>query len=47
MKVSKTNLPYLYINILDFKDEEEQRIIFQKVQLLIKEWQSKRKVYAQ
>ena len=46
MKVSMTDEPYLYINILDFKDKEEQEIIYKKVQQLIKEWQSKRKVFA-
>lgn len=45
MKVSKTNPPYLYINILDFKDKEEQRIIFSKVQQLVKEWETKRIVF--
>lgn len=45
MKASKTDGKYLYINILDFKDKEEQEIIFKKVQLLIKEWGAKRKVF--
>ena len=47
MKVSKTNPPHLYINILDFKDVEEQMIIYAKIQELIKEWSSKRKVFGQ
>lgn len=45
MKVSKTDGKYLYVNILDFKDKDEQEIIFKKVQQLIKEWTSKRKVF--
>lgn len=47
MKVSKTNPPHLYINILDFKDKTEQDIIFRKIQLLLKEWQTVPKVYGQ
>lgn len=45
LKVSKTDGDYLYINILDFKDKEEQSIIYQKVKLLIKEWETKRRVF--
>ena len=45
MKVSKTDSPYLYINILDFKDVTEQDIIFRKIQLMLKEWQTVPKVY--
>ena len=46
MKVSKTSVgPYLYINILDFKDQQEQDIIFRKIQLMIKEWNTTPKVY--
>ena len=45
MKVSMTDEPYLYINILDFKDKDEQAIIYKKVQQLINEWQTKRKVF--
>ncbi len=45
MKVSKTDEPYLYVNILDFENKEEQEIIYKKVQLLIKEWKTKRKVF--
>ena len=46
MKVSMTDEPYLYINILDFKDKDEQAIIYKKVQQLIKEWNTKRRVFA-
>ena len=45
MKVSMTSEPYLYVNILDFKDKEEQETIYKKVQQLINEWQTKRKVF--
>ena len=45
MKVSKTDAPYLYVNILDFENKEEQEIIYKKVQLLVKEWKTKRKVF--
>ena len=45
MKVSKTDSPHLYINILDFKDVTEQEIIFRKIQLMLKEWQTIPKVY--
>ena len=37
--------PELYISISGFKDMEEQRIIFEKTELMIKEWQSKRTVF--
>ena len=47
MRVSKTDSPYLYINILDFKDEMEQDIIFKKVQELVNNFQSKIRVYGQ
>lgn len=45
MKVSKTDGVYMYINILDFKDKNEQDIIFKKVQQLVKEWESKIRVF--
>ena len=47
MKVSKTNPPYLYINILDFKDVTEQDIKFRKIELMLKEWQTITKVFGQ
>lgn len=46
LKVTKSaDGEHRYVGIQGFKDEEEQRIVFEKVQLLIKEWQSKRKVF--
>lgn len=42
MKVIKTDDN---ISIVDFKDNEEQDIIYSKVKLLITEWESKRKVF--
>ena len=51
MRATKTIVPLsdgqkaLYIHLLDFESEEEQNIIFSKVQQLIKEWKSKRKVF--
>lgn len=48
MKVSNedVDVQYGYVKILDFKSKEEREIIYKKVQQLIKEWQSKRKVFA-
>lgn len=37
--------PALYINISGFKDEEEQEIILSKINRLISEWQTKRRVF--
>ena len=34
-----------YVKILDFKDADEREIIYKKVQQLINEWQTKRKVF--
>lgn len=51
IRVSKKIVPLnsgikvLYINLHDFKDEEEQETIYQKVTQLIKEWESKRTVF--
>lgn len=47
MRVTKTSPPYLYINILDFKDEREQEIIFKKVEEMVRTFDSKVKVYGQ
>ena len=48
MKVSNedVDVQYGYVKILDFKDKDEQAIIYKKVQQLIKEWNTKRKVFA-
>ena len=48
MRVStfETDKDYGYVKILDFKDAEEREIIYKKVQQLIKEWNTKRKVFA-
>lgn len=47
MKVSilDTDKEYGYVKILEFKDAEEREIIYKKVSQLIKEWQTKRKVF--
>ena len=47
MRISnfETDVKFGYIKILDFKDAEERDIIYKKVQLLIKEWKTKRKVF--
>ena len=36
---------FLYINLMDFKDETEQDIFFRKIQDLIKDSQTRLKVY--
>ena len=36
---------FLYINLLDFKNEDEQNVYFLKIQDMIKDMQTKVKVY--
>lgn len=45
VRASKTDGPHLYINILDFKDKTEQEIIFKKVQDLLRDYNTKVRVY--
>ena len=47
IKVSKTIAEgeHMYINLHGFKDETEQDIVFQKIQSLIKEHQTRLRVY--
>jgi len=46
VRVSKTNTDgHLYINLLDFKDEVEQQVIFEKIQKLISEQRTRIKVW--
>lgn len=51
IRVSKKIVPLnsgakvLYINLSEFKDEEEQTIIYEKINQLVKEWETKRTVF--
>lgn len=42
---TKAKGKFLYINLMDFKDEKEQDIFFRKIQNLIKDSQTRVMVY--
>jgi len=45
VRCSMTDGPHLYVNLLDFKDKEEQTKYFKRIQQMIKEDQGRTKIY--